>query len=288
MHVNDYYSWGAQDLSNSSRNNRPAAPREVPVQRGMLLEDVQSGWVGVVVSLETIGGMRVIGLEDARGKVKSFPLGPGFLLEGEPIIVTAPRARPRPLTPRISRSGSRVVEQSPARVAQASRLWVEGTHDAELVEKVWGHDLRVEGIVVEPLHGVDDLAAAIRDFGPAPHRKLGILVDHLVAGTKETKIVQEARAVPGAAENVLIVGHPYVDVWQAVKPATLGMASWPVIPRHEEWKKGVLRSFGWPHDTQADIAAGWQRILEKVDSYSDLEPAILGPVEHLIDFITAP
>ena len=34
---------------------------------------------------------------------------------------------------------------------------MEGKHDAELVEKVWGHDLRIEGVVVEPLHGVDDL-----------------------------------------------------------------------------------------------------------------------------------
>ena len=29
-----------------------------------------------------------------------------------------------------------------ARVARASRIFVEGRHDAELVEKVWGDDLR--------------------------------------------------------------------------------------------------------------------------------------------------
>ena len=48
-----------------------------------------------------------------------------------------------------------------------------GPNDAELVAKVWGHDLAVEGIVVEPLHGIDDLPAAVREFGPGPGRRLG-------------------------------------------------------------------------------------------------------------------
>ena len=49
-----------------------------------------------------------------------------------------------------------------ARVARASRIFVEGRHDAELVEKVWGDDLRVEGVVVEYIEGVDDLAEHLR------------------------------------------------------------------------------------------------------------------------------
>ncbi|GGH57631.1 DUF3097 family protein [Rothia aerolata] len=283
-----YSSWGAQDLSALTSRSKPKALREVPVQPGLLLEDVQSGWVGVVVSLETIGGMRVIRLEDSRGKVKTFPLGFGFLLEGEPVKVVAPVRKPAPAKKLISRSGSRVVQDAAARVALPSRLWVEGTHDAELVEKVWGHDLRVEGIVVEPLHGVDDLASAVTSFAPTRKRRLGILVDHLKAGTKESRIVAEALAVPGAAGNVQIVGHPYVDVWQAVKPRTLGIDAWPEIPRGQEWKKGILKAFGWPHRDQADVAAGWQRILSAVNSYADLEPSILGPVEQLIDFLTEP
>lgn len=283
-----YSSWGAQDLSALTARSKPKALREVPVQPGLLLEDVQSGWVGVVVSLETIGGMRVIGLEDSRGKVKTFPLGFGFLLEGEPVKVVAPVRKAAPVKKLISRSGSRVVQDAAARVALPSRLWVEGTHDAELVEKVWGHDLRVEGIVVEPLHGVDDLASAVASFAPARKRRLGILVDHLKAGTKESRIVAEALAVPGAAGNVQIVGHPYVDVWQAVKPRALGIDAWPDIPRSQEWKKGILKAFGWPHCDQADVAAGWQRILSAVNSYADLEPSILGPVEQLIDFLTEP
>ena len=60
-----------------------------------------------------------------------------------------------------------------ARVAREGRIYVEGKHDAELVEKVWGHDLRIEGVVVEPLHGVDDLPAIVRDFRPAAGRRRG-------------------------------------------------------------------------------------------------------------------
>jgi hypothetical protein len=180
------------------------------------------------------------------------------------------------------------VHDAPARVAVGSRIWVEGKHDAELVEKVWGADLRVEGVVVEMLDGVDDLAGAIREFAPDPGRRMGVLVDHLVPGTKEWRVVEEARAVRPYAAHVLVVGHPYVDVWQSVKPQRLGMSSWPVIPRGASWKVGIAEHLGWPHATQADLARAWRRILASVDTYADLEPELLGRVEELIDFVTAP
>ena len=264
----------------------PKKLRQVPVERGLLLEDVASGWVGELVRTEKSGGMRVIVLEDRHGRTKSFQGGFGFLLEGEPVELVEPRAQAQAGSTLRSSSGSRAVTGQKARTARASRIWVEGKHDAELVEKVWGHDLRVEGIVVEPLHGVDDLAAAIRDFDPSPQRRLGILVDHLISGTKEERIVQQAMATPGAQGNVLILGHPYVDIWQAVKPEVLGITAWPVIPKGTDWKTGVLRSFGWPHHSAADIGLGWQRILSKVEYYSQLQPELLGKVEHLIDFLT--
>ena len=180
------------------------------------------------------------------------------------------------------------VEGLRASVAKESRIWVEGYHDAELVAKVWGHDLAVEGIVVEPLHGIDDLPGAIASFGPGPQRRLGILVDHLVPGSKESKMAEHAMRVPGAPENVLILGHPYVDVWQAVKPAALGIPAWPVIPRGVDWKTGMARALGLPHRSPQDIGRAWQAILARVDTYADLEPALLGRVEELIDFLTAP
>ena len=282
--MSERYAWGAQDLSRASINNRPAPPRRVELKRGMVLEDL-NGWVGEVVRAERIGGEIFFGLEDAHGRVKNFPLGIGYFLEGEPVEIVAPTPR-KTSGRKISRSGSVAVENAPARVARASRIWVEGLHDAELVEKVWGHDLRIEGIVVEPLHGVDDLATAVEEFSPGPERRLGILVDHLLKGTKEERVVAEALAVPGAAGNIKIVGHPFIDIWQAVKPQVLGIPAWPQVPRGEDWKKGILRRLGQPHQNQEDVANAWKRILSRVDSYSDLDPTLLGPVESLIDFLT--
>ena len=282
--MSERYAWGAQDLSRASINNRPAPPRRVELKRGMVLEDL-NGWVGEVVRAERIGGEIFFGLEDAHGRVKNFPLGIGYFLEGEPVEIVAPTPR-KTSGRKISRSGSVAVENAPARVARASRIWVEGLHDAELVEKVWGHDLRVEGIVVEPLHGVDDLATAVKEFSPGPEQRLGILVDHLLKGTKEERVVAEALAVPGAAGNIKIVGHPFIDIWQAVKPQVLGIPAWPQVPRGEDWKKGILRRLGQPHQNQEDVANAWKRILSRIDSYSDLDPTLLGPVESLIDFLT--
>jgi len=113
-----------------------------------------------------------------------------------------------------------------------------------------------------------------------------VLVDHLVAGSKESRIADAVAAGPHGA-FVTVVGHPFVDVWQAVKPARLGIAAWPVVPRTVEWKHGVCEALGWPHENQADIAAAWQRILSKVSTYADLEPELLGRVEQLIDFVCA-
>ncbi|MFJ3957808.1 DUF3097 domain-containing protein [Arthrobacter sp. NPDC090010] len=276
------HSWGPQELS------APAARqlREVPVEQGMVLEDVQTGWVGAVTRVEKSGGMHILSLEDRRGKNRSFQLGFGFLLDGEPVKIVPPRAAKAPQGPRRTASGSIHVETK-ARTALASRIWVEGKHDAELVERVWGDDLRVEGIVVEPLHGVDDLPSVVREFGPGTGRKLGILVDHLVPGSKEQRIVDELMRQPGVAGNVLVVGHPYVDVWQAIKPQTLGIQAWPEIPRGTDWKTGILKAFGWPHATPEDIGLGWQKLLSTVRSYADLEPSLLGRVEEVIDFLTA-
>jgi hypothetical protein len=168
-------------------------------------------------------------------------------------------------------------------VARDSRIFVEGRHDAELVEKVWGDDLRVEGVVVEHLGGVDDLVSALRDFGPGEGRRVGVLVDHLVPGSKESRIAQSvARSAIGS--HVLIVGHPFIDIWAAVKPSALGIRAWPDVPRGIPWKEGVIAALGW----KGEPGEVWQTILGRVRTYADLEPALLGRVEELIDFVTAP
>jgi hypothetical protein len=179
------------------------------------------------------------------------------------------------------------VTDAAARVALPSRIYVEGRHDAELVEKVWGADLRVEGVVVEYLEGVDDLVNLVAEFGPNRNRRLGVLVDHLVPNSKESRIAEAVARGPHG-KSVLVVGHPFIDIWQAVKPASLGIPAWPVIPRGTEWKHGICDAFGWPHDEQADIARAWKTILGRVRTYADLEPVLLGRVEQLIDFVTEP
>ena len=266
---------------------RKAAPlsTETVAATGLVVEDAETGWCGAVVRVEMAGGMHVVHLEDRRGRTRGFPLGAGFLLEGRPVSLVAPSSATAAASKRTS-SGSVAVVGQRARTARGSRIWVEGRHDAELVEKVWGDDLRVEGVVVEMLDGVDDLAGAVRQFSPGPGQRLGVLVDHLVPGSKESRLVAEALAQQRFRPYLTVVGHPYVDVWQSVRPQRLGLRAWPDIPRGTPWKHGVLAALGWPHENQADVARGWRRILGAVDSYADLEPALLAKVEELIDFVT--
>ncbi len=267
---------------------RPRTPEAVAAQ-GLVVEDVETGWCGAVVRVERSGGLHVVALEDRRGRSRTFPLGPGFLLDGRPVELVAPRASAAPGPPTRTASGSTAVRGASARVARGSRIWVEGRHDAELVEKVWGDDLRIEGVVVEPLDGVDDLGAELRSFRPGDGRRVGVLVDHLVTGSKETRVVREALAgvPPAGRAHVMVVGHPFVDVWQAVRPQRLGLDAWPHVPRGTDIKKGTLAALGWAHADQADVATGWKRILGTVRTYADLDPALLSSVEGLIDFVTA-
>jgi len=273
--------YGDDVLAGDWRKPKRGRSEEVVVERGMVIEDATTGFCGEVMVVEKDLGMMI--LEDRRLVRRSFPLGPGYLLEGKPIIARPPSAATKATATRTA-SGSRAVHGAKARVALPSRIYVEGRHDAELVERVWGDDLRIEGVAVEYLGGIDDLASVVDEFAPSAGRRLGVLVDHLVPGSKETRIAEQVSGRP----HVLVVGHPYVDVWQSVKPARLGIERWPVIPRGQDWKHGICRELGWPHTDQADIARAWKHILGRVDSYADLEPEFLGRVEELIDFVTAP
>ena len=271
--------YGSDVLAGFRQQRGPAPVPSVAVEKGLVLEETGTGFVGAIIAYAN----GTIELEDRHGATRTFTLGAGFMVDGSAVKLV----KPTPAAPKAMRSasGSVAVTDHAARVALPSRIFVEGRHDAELVEKVWGHDLRVEGVVVEYLEGVDDLAAHLKEFRPGPGRKAGVLVDHLVPGSKESRIADAVSRSP-LSEHVLVVGHPYIDVWQAVRPQRLGIAAWPVIPRGTEWKHGICEALGWPHEDQADIARAWQRILGRVETYADLEPALLGRVEQLIDFVT--
>ncbi len=221
---------------------------------------------------------RSVRLQDRRGRSRDFELDGqlAWLDERAVSLVPPTPASPAPAAPTETASGSIAVPDAPARVARASRIWVEGVHDAELLELVWGDDLRHEGIVVEPLGGIDDLAAHVRAFGPGPQRRLGVLVDHLVAGSKEQRIVASVDD-----PHVLVTGHPYVDVWAAVRPEVIGAAAWPDVPMTEEWKQGVCDRLGYP-----DPPTLWRELRGRVRGWKDLEQPLVNAVERLLDHVT--
>lgn len=259
---------------NGPRRRRPEWP-SVPAERGLVVRHRSHGHVGAIMRFTPDW----VTIRDRSGREHTLRNEAGaFSVDGRSVRLVAPAPASDPATSTTA-SGSIAVPNTAARVAQPSRLLVEGLHDAELVEKVWGDDLRIEGIVVEPLHGADDLEQVVRSFGPRPGRRLGILLDHLIDGTKETHI---ASAVDHP--DVLICGHPYVDVWQAVRPESLGIEAWPVIPRGTDWKRGICRAFGFEGET----GEFWKKILAQVGSYKDLEPGLVGAVEQLIDFVAQP
>jgi hypothetical protein len=254
---------------------RGLASREIFVEPGVRLEHTPSNTVGTVVRF--IEGIEVV-LRDQLGHEQAFNPVPGlFRHEGDLVALRAPLVR-KPAVAQVTTSGSIAATDTSARVARPSRIWVEGIHDAELVERVWGDDLRYEGIVVEQLEGADDLSGHVRAFAPADNQRLGVLLDHLVEGSKESRIAAEIHD-----PNVLILGHPYVDIWQAIKPAAVGITAWPSVPKGQPWKEGVLAALG----VETHSAQFWKHILGKVTSWKDVETPLVNSVEQLIDFVTA-
>jgi hypothetical protein len=257
-------------LDEFADSKKPTRYREVTVEMGLVVEDRSSGFCGDVVRWNA----EAVTLRDAKQHLRHFTWKPGgFLIEGRPVTLKRPAASPS-ATSRVTASGSVASTDGRARVAKASRIWVEGKHDAELLEHVWGADLRELGIVVEPLHGADDLAAMVAEFGPGPTRRLGVLLDHLVAGSKETRIAATVRH-----PQVLVTGHPFVDVWAGVRPKVMGLDEWPDVPRGVVWKEGLCAALGVPFE------GFWPRLRNQVRTYADLRPELVGAVEQLIDFV---
>ncbi|NND74172.1 MAG: DUF3097 family protein [Ilumatobacter sp.] len=244
--------------------------RSVTVEIGLAVADRSTGFAGRIVRWNAEG----VTVRDAAQYVRHFSWKPGgFVVDRAPVTLVRP-AHVAAATTRLTASGS-IAGDGRARVARASRIWVEGKHDAELLEHVWGDDLRELGIVVEPMHGADDLAAMVADFSPGPQRRLGVLLDHLVAGSKETRIAATVRD-----EHVLITGHPFVDVWAGIRPKVLGLTDWPDVPRGDTpWKEGLCAALGVPFD------GFWPRLRNQVNTFADLRPELVGAVEQLIDFV---
>ena len=245
---------------------------DVEVYAGLVVEDRASGFCGDVVRWSS----EAVTLRDRRQHQRHFAWKPGaFLIDGRPVTLQRPPPRrAADHSPITTASGSIASAGGPARVAAGSRIWVEGHHDAELVEHVWGDELRELAIVVEPLHGIDDLVASVAQFVPSPQRRLGVLVDHLVPGSKEFRLAEQV-----AGPDVLVTGHPFVDVWAGVQPRLIGRAEWPEVARGVEWKAAVCRALG------VDARAFWPHLRNRVRTYADLRPELVGAVERLLDFV---
>ena len=263
------------------RRQRPTYP-DVEGRSGLSVRHRASGIEGTVLKFEH-GGVAV--LDRRSGARRLLRPDPGaFLVDGRPVTLVPPkpagagRAASAAKRSRTA-SGSTAVRNHSARVARASRILVEGIHDAELVEKVWGDDLRVEGVVVERLDGMDHLAAVLAELRPGPGRRLGVLLDHLVDGSKEARVAAAVRH-----PHVLVTGTPFVDVWQAVRPRAAGIDAWPVIPPGQPWKEGVMAALG----VRGAPGEFWRSLLGKVRTFADLDPTLVGAVEQLIDFVTDP
>lgn len=269
--MNDPY--GRDVLADPGRHRRTIP--EVTISPGLVVEVLADGFVGAATGCTA----DTVTLRDRRGRERRFGLHPGaFLVDDRPVTLVAPRRAPTPRSSiAVTNSGSVAVPRAPARVARASRILVEGIHDAALIEQVWGADLRVEGVVVEVLHGIDDLTRVVADFSPAPHRRIGILVDHLVPGSKEARAAAEVES-----PDVLVTGHPFVDVWAAVRPEVVGIPAWPDVPRGEDWKTGTAQRLGYrdPRDL-------WRHIARSVTTWRDLDRELIRAVERLIDHVTA-
>lgn len=259
-------------LDDFAESRKPKQYPTIEVSMGLVIEDRASGFVGDVVRWN----YEAVTLRDRKQQLRFFTWKPGgFLFEGKPVSLVRPTATPAITGNRITASGS-IAGDGIARVAKASRIWVEGKHDAELVEHVWGDDLRELGIVVEPMHGVDDLAAAVADFQPGGQRRLGVLLDHLVDGSKESRLATAVADHP----SVLITGHPFVDVWAGIRPKALGLTKWPDVPRGQPWKQGMCAALGVAFD------GFWPKLRNRVHTFADLEPELVGAVERLIDFVS--
>ena len=237
------------------QRGKPTYPTVV-ARVGELVEDRASCFCGDIVAITA----EALTLRDRRGRERQFRYKPGgFLLDGKPVTIAREPSR----TPqrRVTNSGALAGPAQRAQVAKASRIWVEGRHDAELVQHVWGDELAELAIVVEPMHGIDELVAMVDDFQPSADRRLGILVDHLVDGSKEDRITRQV-----AGPNVLVTGHPFVDVWAGIRPEV-------------EWKQGMCAALG------VSLKEFWPRLRNQVRTFADLRPELVGAVERLIDFV---
>src|SRR3954469_24568530 len=114
-----YGGYGSHLLNTDWRAPRRGRAVEIEADKGLVVEEVTTDWCGEIVAVER--DLDTVTLEDRRGRRRTFPLGPGFLLEGVP-VTPRPPVRSSPAAPTRTASGSVAVPGTKARVARASRI----------------------------------------------------------------------------------------------------------------------------------------------------------------------
>ena len=177
------------------RRVRTAAPcARLPVRRRQgrwLVEDRSSG--SAATSSRSL--REAVTLRDRNGSTRQFRFKPGgFLIEGKPVTLVRAEACTDAAAPSPTAVGASGRTQK-ARAARASRIWVEGRHDAELVRaRVGRRPARARASWWSRCTASTTSVAMVAEFEPAPQRRLGILVDHLVAGSKEDRLAGRSPA----------------------------------------------------------------------------------------------
>lgn len=185
----------------------------------MVLGDVASGWVSAMMHMKKPGDVYFVELEDRRDVRRSFPFSPGFWFEGRPIETLPPRPAPAQASPgaqvsvsgrHITGFGSSAPASSGPKVAKCLRTWIERCRDAEFVQYVWDEGLAEAGAAVQLLGSVDNLEAVSEAFGPTSTVCAGVLVDHMVSNSGESRIAEAVSAY--WLDVVLALDHPLVDI----------------------------------------------------------------------------
>ena len=123
------------------------------------------------------------------------------------------------------------------------------------------------------MHGADDLAAAVAEFRPGPVATAG-----RDPRPPRRRFEGDAPCGDGRDPAVLITGHPFVDVWAGIRPQVLGLDRWPEVPKGRPWKEGLCAALGVQPETF------WPTLRNRVATFADLEPELVGAVERAIDF----
>src|SRR4028119_878009 len=79
---------GSDVLSTDWTAPRRGRAQPHPATRDLVVEEVTTDFCGAIVRVDR--DLHTVELEDRRGRRRTFPLGPGVLLEGRPVILHAP------------------------------------------------------------------------------------------------------------------------------------------------------------------------------------------------------